>query len=92
MFEQTINVYGLLKFSGVVLTIIVAAISITRAIKKGYKNYIDNKLELVNMEILTIKKDIEEDKKYNEKEHDRLTLLFDKIDSKLDRIIENKSA
>lgn len=92
MVGQTINVSALLEFFGLMLTIIISAIVITRAIRKGYQAYIDNKLNVFDMRVTAIEKEIEGDKKQNEKEHDRLTLLFDKIDGKLDKLIENKSA
>jgi len=90
MFEQTINISALFEFIGLGLTIIISSIVITRAIKKGYRNYIDSEIKMVNIKIDTIEKEVGDNQKQNEKEHDRLTLLFDKIDGKLDRIIETK--
>ena len=88
MVEQSIEVYRILEFTGIIITIIVSTILIGRALKKGYQNYTDNKIKIVDMKMSNMKREIEENQKQNEKEHDRLTLLFDKIDDKLNRLLE----
>lgn len=92
MVEQTINIPRLIEYLGLIMTIIISAIVVARAIKKGYQNYVENKLKVVDMRIESIEKEFENSKEQNEKEHDRLTLLFDKINDKLDRLLEKKSA
>jgi len=88
MVEAGSKIYEHLGELSVILTLIISALVIIRAIIRGYKSYVDDKLTVVNMEISTIKKNAVDYKYQNEKEHDRLTSLFDKIDEKLDKLIE----
>jgi hypothetical protein len=88
MVEANISTFELVEFAGILITIVVSVIVINRNLKRGYKSYIDSKIQLIDNRVVSIEKEIVEDKAVNLREHDRLTELFDKIDSKLDRLIE----
>lgn len=88
MVSQTITLFQVLELVGIILAIVFTGMGISKQIKKNYNEYVDNKMNVVDMRITAIEKEVEDYQKQNEREHDRLTVLFDRIDSKLDDLIK----
>jgi uncharacterized protein YbjQ (UPF0145 family) len=90
MVEQTINIYRALEYVGLVMTIIIAAMVIGRNIKKGYQNYVDNKIDIMDTKITSIQREVYDNKRDNQREHDaikeeflsRVNMIFEWIKSK----------
>jgi hypothetical protein len=76
MVEQTINIFRLIEFISVILTIIISAMVIGRGIKKGYKTYIDTKIDIMDLRTTGIEKEISELKRDNQREHDMIKRDF----------------
>jgi len=89
MVEQTINIYRALEYVGLVMTIIIAAMVIGRNIKKGYQNYVDNKIDIMDTKITSIQREVHDNKHNNQREHDaikeeflsRVNMIFEWIKS-----------
>lgn len=59
--------------------------------KMATKGYVLEKVAEVETKVIKVENVIKEHKEDNIREHDRLTHLFDKIDGKLDRLIERSN-
>lgn len=91
MLQQSITTFQVVEFIGVVLAIIFTGMGISRQIKRNYNEYVDNKMDVMDIRITSIEKEISDNEAQNNREHDRLTVFFNKIDEKLDRLIERKT-
>ena len=88
MVQQNISLFQVFEFIGIILAIIFTGMGISRQIKKGYNDYVDGKMEVMDIRITSIEKEISDNEVQNKREHDRLTVLFDRIDGKLNSVLE----
>lgn len=76
MVEANISVLETLKYIGVILTIIVSFILVAKAIKKGYKNYIDAKMNVIDIRMASLEKEVSGNKADNQREHAEMKKQF----------------
>ena len=88
MLQQNISVFQVLEFIGIIVAIVFTGMGISRQIKRNYNEYVDNKFEVMETRVDGIENTINANEARNISEHDRLTNLFDKIDTKLDKLID----
>lgn len=88
MLQQSITLFQVIEFFGVVLAIVFTGMGISRQIKKNYNDYVDSKMKVMETRVSSIEQNIINNEAQNRREHDRLTKLFDKIDEKLDQLID----
>ena len=91
-----VNLLIWLPITGVVIGIIaniytVGKIRSENKEKMATKGYVLEKVAEIEAKVMKVENVIKEHKEDNIREHDRLTQLFDKIDGKLDRLIERSS-
>lgn len=72
MVEQNIEIFPILEYIGLTLTIIVSSMVIGRSIKNGYQKYIDQQISMMNIYVSNIEREVAELKKDNQREHDEI--------------------
>lgn len=97
MAVEQISILGLIAAIGVVVAMITNIIQISNINKKNKekyatKEYVEQKNDVVNQKIKSIEKDISDNEKHNEREHDLIQTILVRMEKKIDRLIENKSA
>lgn len=76
MVEANISVLETVKFIGVILTMVVSSIIVAKAIKRGYQNYIDTKMNVMDIRMANLEKEVSDNKADNQREHDEMKKEF----------------
>jgi hypothetical protein len=73
---QTITLFEALRFIGIILTIVLTGMGISRQIKKNHNEYVDNKMKVFDIRLTSLEKEVDDNKKDNQREHDAIKQEF----------------
>lgn len=76
MVEANISVVETVKFIGIILSVVVSSIIVARAIKKGYMDYVDTKINVMNVRMTNLEKEVEDNKSDYHRERDEMKKEF----------------
>jgi trans-2-enoyl-CoA reductase len=97
MVVESVSIFGLIASIGVVFAILTNIIQVSHLNKKSKeryatKEYVQQKEDVMNQKIRSIEKDITDNEKHNEREHDLIQTILIRMEKKLDRLIESKAS